>query len=99
MVSVTLLAHEVHYAMGLFVEELRTQQSDWLATFELQQQYVSKLLPPLDPMTPGTTPHLAPVRRRPFAPTSDELAAMCERRRTGSALSISARHCSFDIAT
>ena len=60
-VSVRLLAHEVHWGMHLFVEELQAKQSVWHPTFEIQERYVAGLLPPLDG-TAETVPHLAPAR-------------------------------------
>ena len=67
LVSVTLLAHEVHRAMDLFVDELNTKRSDWFPPFDLQRQYVTKLLPRLD-RPAETAPHLAPPRRKPTPP-------------------------------
>jgi hypothetical protein len=64
IVSVNLLAHEAHWAMHLFVDELRARHNDWLSRFELQEQLVSKLLPPLA-RTVETVPHLAPARQSP----------------------------------
>jgi hypothetical protein len=62
IVSVDLLAAEVHYMLHLFVEELRDRKNRWLGAFEAQERYVYELLPKLD--RPGETkPHLAPPRR------------------------------------
>ncbi len=67
IVPIVLVAHEVHWGMHLFVEELRAKQSDWLDTFEVQEQLVRKLLPPL--VRPvETVPQLAPARPNPVPP-------------------------------
>jgi hypothetical protein len=67
IVPIVLVAHEVHWGMHLFVDELRAKQSDWLEPFEFQEQLVWKLLPPLvGPVE--TVPHLAPARRNPVPP-------------------------------
>lgn len=66
-VSVTLLAHEVHWAMHLFVDELRHRSNDWLPNFEIQEQYITARLPTLD-RPQQTSPHLAPVRENPTPP-------------------------------
>jgi len=68
MVSTHLLAHEVHRAMQLFVDELRGDASRWLAQFELQEQLVAGRLPPLHRPS-QTVPHLAPARADPHPPT------------------------------
>ena len=67
IVPVVLVAHEVHWGMHLFVDELRRKQSDWLETFELQEQVVRKLLSPLGRLA-ETVPHLAPARSSPIPP-------------------------------
>jgi hypothetical protein len=51
--------------MRLFVDELRTMQSPWLATFEAHQTHVETLLPALDRRTAETVPHLATARANP----------------------------------
>lgn len=66
MVSVHLLAHEVHWAMHLFVEELRTIDSRWHTQFELQEQLVAAQLPKSEPFG-QTVPHLAPARAASLA--------------------------------
>jgi hypothetical protein len=68
MVSVHLLAHEVHWAMHLFVEELRASESHWLARFELQERVVATRLPKLERVG-QTIPHVAPARPDPFPPS------------------------------
>lgn len=65
--SVNLLAHEVHWGMHLFVEELRAKHNDCLSRFEVQEQYVEQLLPPLRHPA-ETLPHLAPARPHPTPP-------------------------------
>lgn len=67
MVSMTLLAAEVHWAMHLFVEELRAKGSPWLATFEIQEHLVREMLPSHQNAA-QTTPHLAPARPNPVPP-------------------------------
>lgn len=69
IVPVVLVAHEVHWGMHLFVEELRAKQSDWFDTFELQEPIVQRLLTPLGRLA-ETVPHLAPARRSPI-PSAD----------------------------
>lgn len=69
IVSVTLLAREVHWGMHLFVDELRTKQSTWLPMFDAHEHQVTGALPPLDRRTAGTVPHLAPARANPTPPT------------------------------
>ncbi len=67
LVPIILLVHEVHWAMHLFVAELRAKQSPWHPTFENQEHYVARLLPPLRP-TRETVPHLARARPNPAPP-------------------------------
>lgn len=67
IVPVVLVAHEVHWGMLLFVDELRAKQNDWLDTFAPQEQLVGKLLPPLGRLA-ETVPHLAPARGSPIPP-------------------------------
>ncbi|HMJ77434.1 MAG TPA: hypothetical protein VK507_15755 [Iamia sp.] len=81
MVSVHLLAHEVHWAMHLFVEELRADASQWLARFEAQEQLVDGRLPRLN--RPGqTVPHLAPARANPIPPSCPPASNGSRRRFT-----------------
>lgn len=68
IVHLPLLAHEVHWAMHLFVEELDARRLPvWQSRFASQEKLV-------EPMLPGyrnageTVPHLAPARVNPSPP-------------------------------
>lgn len=65
--SVVFLAHEVDWAMRLFVAELRATRSRWLDPFEMQESLVRARLPALD-QPAETMPHLAPARPNPTPP-------------------------------
>ena len=67
VVSLKLLAAEVHYGMHLFVEELRAKGSPWLGTFEIQEKAVEAVLPSYQGAI-ETTPHLAPARANAMPP-------------------------------
>ena len=67
-VPMGFLAHQVHWAMHLFVEELAANESRWHPDLHLQEQYVTTRLPPRERWA-ETTPHLAPPRQNPIPPT------------------------------
>ena len=66
--SGVFLAHEISYAMALFIEEIRARDGRCLQQFETGQARVKACLPAWDGRTPQTAVTLAPARKTPLPP-------------------------------